>query len=73
VLDPCKANGASCQTGDQCCTGFCEPNGDGGALTCGPAGTSGCSGLSDKCTTAADCCDTGALCINGFCAMPQTN
>ncbi len=71
VLDPCLANGASCMTGDQCCGGYCEPNGDGGALTCGAA-TSSCAGLQDKCSTAADCCTPGALCVNGFCALPQT-
>jgi hypothetical protein len=68
VLDPCKADGASCMTGDQCCGGFCEPNGDGGGLVCGPP-SSGCAGLQDKCTTAANCCDTNAVCINGFCAQ----
>jgi hypothetical protein len=70
VLDPCKANGASCATGDQCCSGFCEA-GDGGALTCGMQGST-CSGLQDKCTTAADCCDSTNLCVNGFCAQAQT-
>ncbi len=71
VLDPCLANGMSCQTGDQCCNGYCEPNGDGGSLTCGTA-KSGCSGFQDKCSTAADCCDAAAICVNGFCAMAQT-
>jgi hypothetical protein len=68
VLDPCAADGASCQTGDQCCNGYCEA-GDGG-LVCSntPPGTN-CSGLQEKCTTAADCCDTTNLCINGFCAL----
>jgi hypothetical protein len=71
VLDPCKADGMSCMTGDQCCGGYCEPIGDGGTLVCGkPSG--GCAGLQDKCTTAADCCDPSALCINGFCAQAQT-
>ncbi len=43
VLDPCRANGTSCTTGDQCCNGYCEPNGTGGALICSPP-TAGCSG-----------------------------
>jgi hypothetical protein len=72
VLDPCLANGASCMTGDQCCNGFCEPNGDGGALTCSTP-PAGCSGLQDKCTTASDCCNTNALCVNGFCALPTVD
>jgi hypothetical protein len=72
VLDPCLADGSSCMTGDQCCGGYCEPNGDGGTLTCG-APKSGCSGLQDKCSTATDCCDPGAICVNGFCALPQAH
>jgi hypothetical protein len=70
VLDPCKADGMSCMSGDQCCGGFCEPNGPNGTLVCGPP--KGCAGLQDKCTTAADCCDPTAICVNGFCAMTQT-
>jgi hypothetical protein len=70
VLDPCKADGMSCMTGDQCCNGYCEPNGPMGALVCSnkpPMGT--CSGVGDKCTTAADCCDMTNACINGFCTI----
>ncbi len=70
VLDPCKADGMSCESGDQCCDGYCEPNGQGGALICSnaPPGTS-CSMPQEKCTTAADCCDPTNKCINGFCAQ----
>ncbi len=70
VLDPCKADGSSCETGDQCCNGYCEPNGPGGALICSnaPPNTT-CSQPQEKCTTAADCCDPTNLCINGFCAQ----
>jgi hypothetical protein len=68
VLDPCKQNGDSCQSGDQCCNGYCEPNGDGGALVCSTTPPS-CSAVSDKCTTAADCCDSTNKCINGYCAQ----
>jgi hypothetical protein len=70
TLDPCKADGMSCTSGDQCCNGYCEPNGPMGALVCSnmpPMNT--CSGVGDKCTTAADCCDTTNVCINGFCAV----
>jgi hypothetical protein len=59
-------------TGDQCCNGFCEPN-TSGMLVCGTPPTMDggtCSGLQEKCTTAADCCSSQALCINGFCALP---
>ena len=33
VVDPCEPSGASCLTGDQCCTGYCG-EGDGG-MVCG--------------------------------------
>jgi hypothetical protein len=29
VLDPCRDDGNSCETGDQCCNGFCQPNAEG--------------------------------------------
>ena len=67
VLDPCLQNGSSCSTGDQCCNGFCEPSGSGGALMCS-SGTGQCSKVQEKCTTASDCCDNTNQCINGFCA-----
>jgi hypothetical protein len=70
VVDPCEQNGASCLTGDQCCSGYCEDV-DGG-FVCGmqPAG---CSGLTNKCTMASDCCGyaQGIQCIDGFCAQPS--
>ena len=70
VLDPCEADGASCTTGDECCNGYCEANGDGGALVCSNAPpTDTCSMPGNKCKTAADCCDAGDLCINGFCTQ----
>ena len=66
---PASADGSSCMTGDQCCNGYCEP-GDGGALVCSNMPPSSmCSGLQEKCTTAADCCDPTNLCINGFCTL----
>jgi hypothetical protein len=71
ALDPCRSDGTSCESGDQCCNGYCQPNGTGGALICSntPPDTQ-CSMVSEKCTTPADCCDTANLCINGFCADP---
>jgi len=68
VLASCRADGQSCQSGDQCCNGYCEPDGEGGALICANTPPNGaCSALNNKCTSAADCCDTTDLCVNGFC------
>jgi hypothetical protein len=70
VLDPCKADGQACTTGDQCCNGYCEPSGAMGALVCSNAPPmSACSGAGDKCQTAADCCDPAFACIGGFCTL----
>jgi hypothetical protein len=68
VLNPCEADGQSCQTGDQCCNGYCEANGDGGALVCSMTTPNSCSLVQEKCTTAASCCDMTNLCVDGFCA-----
>jgi len=74
VLDPCRPDGETCATGDQCCNGFCEPNGMQGALVCSDTPLSGeCSGPQEKCSTAANCCDTTNVCINGFCATKGVN
>jgi hypothetical protein len=68
VLDPCRADGQSCVSGDQCCNGYCEPHEDAGGLVCGNV-TPTCSSVSDKCTTATDCCDSTNLCVNGYCTQ----
>ena len=75
ALDPCKQNGVSCDSGDECCNGFCrQVNADGGTvLQCVPPPT-GCANEFEKCNTAADCCDAnlGVQCIAGYCAAPAT-
>ena len=70
VVDPCEAAGASCLTGDQCCTGYCG-QGDGG-FVCGTQ-PAGCAVLGNKCAVSTDCCgaSTGITCIDGFCAEPS--
>jgi hypothetical protein len=70
ALAPCKADGQSCTSGDQCCNGYCEPGGADGGLVCtSTPPNANCSKVGDKCTTSADCCDTTNQCINGFCAV----
>jgi hypothetical protein len=54
ALDPCKQDGETCNSGFDCCEGFCT-NG-----VCGKPGE--CAQIGDKCTTAADCCDPAAIC-----------
>jgi hypothetical protein len=69
ALDPCKVRGSSCESGDECCGGFCR-GGDGDAgLTC-VTPPSGCAQEFETCKTAADCCGGDSLCVNGHCARP---
>ncbi|MEZ4445665.1 MAG: hypothetical protein R3B72_41705 [Polyangiaceae bacterium] len=69
VLEPCRMDGEGCETGDQCCNGFCSSTGMGDdALECTPVPSGECSKPQEACTTGADCCDMTNLCINGFCA-----
>jgi hypothetical protein len=70
ALDPCMGNGSGCQSGTECCGGYCGPAPDGG-LECSSVST-GCSGDGDRCTTSSDCCAaaSGETCINGVCSAP---
>ncbi len=75
ALDPCEQNGLSCETGDECCSGFCRQStaADGGIAFMCVTPPTGCSQESEACKTAADCCGAtqGYDCINGFCARPS--
>jgi hypothetical protein len=62
ALDPCKQDGATCETGVDCCNGFCTNH------VCGKPPTPRCSQTSEACKTASDCCDPREQCINGFCS-----
>lgn len=70
TVDPCHPDGTGCETGDECCGGYCRPGGDGGALICTNQQPS-CSQVYEKCTTTADCCGaaSGVMCINGICSQ----
>jgi hypothetical protein len=73
-LEPCRPQGASCESGADCCDGFCRETGrnpDGTpVLECVPPPVSACSNLDEACITAADCCDPTLLCIIGRCSLP---
>jgi hypothetical protein len=70
AVSPCKADGASCTTGANCCGGFCE-QGDAGQLVCGKTTPNGCSQEYESCKTAADCCNTKDQCVDGRCSLPS--
>lgn len=67
VLDPCKSDGTSCESGDECCDGYCKPDASGKLVCSNKPPMSMCSAVGDKCTSAADCCNTTNVCIGGFC------
>ncbi len=71
VVDPCKASGNTCETGDECCGGFCRNGADGGGLVC-TAQQPTCALEFEKCNVAADCCGagTGVQCVNQRCTVP---
>ena len=69
VLPACQAMGTGCESGDQCCTGFCRAGADGGAPSCVPQ-PKGCANEFESCTTASNCCASTDQCINGRCATP---
>jgi len=70
ALDPCKPTGNSCETGVDCCTGFCRPSNPDDPSSpkiCGEG--EGCSQAGEKCASDTDCC-TGATalkCLGGSC------
>jgi hypothetical protein len=75
ALDPCRADGASCESAADCCGGFCRQTGvdeDGAPiLMCVPP-PAGCSEELETCSVSADCCGapSGTTCINNRCAQP---
>jgi hypothetical protein len=72
VVDPCKSDGSKCESGDECCNGFCRQPDDGGAPVCMGKPEKGCAQEFEKCTTTGDCClaAAGYQCLNGHCARP---
>jgi hypothetical protein len=74
VLEPCRQNGNSCESGSECCSGFCRgvPAIDGGTSFVCVAPPPTCSREEERCTQTSDCCDAprGFACLNGFCARP---
>jgi hypothetical protein len=68
VVDPCKEDGKGCESGVECCSGYCQAEEDSAELTCGKK-TSDCAQEFDRCETRADCCDPKAACINHVCTM----
>ena len=74
ALEPCRANGGSCESAAECCNGFCRQTGrdqNGPTLQCVPPPANACSQEDEACAVAADCCNSFDLCINKRCASPN--
>jgi hypothetical protein len=74
ALEPCHPEGDSCETGSDCCQGYCRETGRDASnvpiLQCVPPPGSSCSNIDEVCVTLADCCDQSLLCLNSRCAIP---
>jgi hypothetical protein len=73
ALAPCKSDNMGCETGADCCGGFCREtsrSADGTpVLSCVPPPVNTCSNHLELCATADDCCNAADQCINGRCAQ----
>jgi hypothetical protein len=68
TVDPCHQDGADCQTGDECCGGYCSSKN--GKLVCS-SDKPMCSLEFDHCDQDSDCCpgDVPLSCINHVCTQ----
>jgi hypothetical protein len=77
ALEPCRVESMSCESGDQCCEGFCrpaDPTKPESPRMCQKPKQNVCAQEAEKCIVAADCCPDadrgGVRCLGGFCAFP---
>ena len=74
ALAPCQQMGATCESGSDCCDGYCRQNGNDATgapkLQCVPPPVDMCSNIDEPCVMASDCCDPADFCIAGRCAEP---
>jgi hypothetical protein len=73
ALAPCKPNNESCETGADCCGGYCRETSraaDGTPmLACVPPPMNTCSNTQEPCKSSTECCNHSDQCINGRCAQ----
>ena len=72
ALDPCKGDGQGCQSGTECCGGFCQMQAGMTMGVCQSNSGGSCSQSGDHCDMASDCCGfaSGTQCINNVCSEP---
>jgi hypothetical protein len=64
--EPCRADGRTCATSSDCCSGFCRDIGSG--PVCVPPDIVECSMTGEACVTDADCCPGAGTCIANRCS-----
>jgi hypothetical protein len=73
AMAPCQPDGGACESGSDCCGGFCRQTSSGvdGApkLECVPPPENTCSRTDEACVRAEDCCDPAEICINAHCTQ----
>lgn len=72
VPDACRDNGQTCESGDECCGGFCRANSEGVFMCTDELPPAACAEEYESCQTDSDCCETqGAAltCIANRCAQ----
>jgi hypothetical protein len=71
ALNPCRPTGGECQSGLDCCSGFCNITQGAAAGTCVDEPPAVCSRENERCSTDADCCpaESGPRleCLGGYC------
>ncbi|MBP9205323.1 MAG: hypothetical protein KBG28_15240 [Kofleriaceae bacterium] len=73
AMEPCRDLGATCESGADCCGGFCRPvdfTPEGEPVLACVDQPAGCSNTDETCATDGDCCGVleGTTCINNRCA-----
>jgi hypothetical protein len=77
ALEPCRVDGADCETGIDCCGGKCSNGKCGDAppvQICNEPPPPPCSQIEERCNTADDCCPDppkDIQCINGYCSVVE--
>jgi len=66
TVDECLADGETCATPDECCSGVCTDADGDGVLTCSES----CVPEGGACTRSADCC-AGNCRADGTCGPPE--
>lgn len=73
AMAPCQPDGGACESGSDCCGGYCRQTSAGGdgapKLECVPPPMNTCSQTDEACVSSADCCNGTDACINARCTL----